>query len=255
MLRAAAARRRDRPRARPSRSRYCAVRRPTTSCPELAIACDGAVDSVALFTRVPMAQVRAHRARRQLAHVRSALVRMLCATTSASRRSSSTRRRTWRAMLAEADAALMIGDPALDADPGRRSARRRSISARRGRPSPACRSCSRPGLAARRRRRRAVDLLHAARRAGQAAIPAIAQAEAAGDPERAGRARALPAREHPVRSRRARAGGLRSYSELAMQDGLAPARPEARAVRSTGRGRAQPPHEQADARRGSLTRP
>ena len=82
--------------------------------PGLAIACEGAVNSVALFTRVPVAQIR-----RLALDVSSrssvGLVRVLC-------------RHHWgiepeyvdaspdlASMLDVADAALMIGDPALDA--------------------------------------------------------------------------------------------------------------------------------------------
>jgi len=85
--------------------------------PDVSIASVGAVDSVALFTRKPIAQVRSI-ALDTSSRTSAGLTRLLCA-------------RHWgiapafveaapdiRAMLATADAALLIGDPALFLDPG-----------------------------------------------------------------------------------------------------------------------------------------
>ena len=84
--------------------------------PDVSIASVGAVDSVALFTRKPIAQVRSI-ALDTSSRTSAGLTRLLCA-------------RHWgiapafvqaapdiRAMLATADAALLIGDPALFLDP------------------------------------------------------------------------------------------------------------------------------------------
>jgi len=85
--------------------------------PDVSIASVGAVDSVALFTRKPIAQVRSI-ALDTSSRTSAGLTRLLCA-------------RHWGiapafvqaapdicAMLATADAALLIGDPALFLDPG-----------------------------------------------------------------------------------------------------------------------------------------
>jgi chorismate dehydratase len=87
--------------------------------PDVAIASDGEVATVALFTRQPIETVRTI-ALDQSSRTSVALTRVLCA-------------RHWRieptftpaepdldAMLARADAALVIGDPAFDIDPVKR---------------------------------------------------------------------------------------------------------------------------------------
>ena len=225
--------------------------------PGLAIACDGAVNSVGLFTRVPVAQVR-----RLALDVSSrssvGLVRVLC-------------RHHWgiepefvdaspdlASMLEVADAALMIGDPALDASWQSLGATKIDLGeawqAFSGLPFVFAAWVARPGVVT----PEVIDLLHAASRAGQAAIPAIAQAEAAGDSARASRLEALPPPEHPVRSRRARTARVVALPDPGDGGRAGSGTPGgARGDRSTGPGGGRTQHD-AGGRvgvRGSLTRP
>ena len=168
--------------------------------PGLAIACEGAVNSVALFTRVPVAQVR-----RLALDVSSrssvGLVRVLC-------------RHHWgiepefvdaapdlASMLDVADAALMIGDPALDAPWQSLGATKIDLGeawqAFTGLPFVFAAWVARPGVVT----PEVIDLLHAASRAGQAAIPAIAAGRGGGRLRARRPAGRLPPPEHPVRSR------------------------------------------------------
>ena len=193
--------------------------------PGLAIACEGAVNSVALFTRLPVTQVR-----RLALDVSSrssvGLVRVLC-------------RHHWgiepefvdaapdlASMLDNADAALMIGDPALDApwqslgvskiDLGE------SWQAFTGLPFVFAAWVARPGVVT----PELIDTLHAARRAGQAAIPALALAEAAGDAVRASRLERYLRQNIRYDLDERALCGLSRYLVLAKVDGLAPRRPD-----------------------------
>ena len=193
--------------------------------PGLAIACQGAVDSVALFTRVPVPQIT-----RVALDVSSrssvALVRVLC-------------RHHWGidpefvdatpelvSMLDLADAALMIGDRALDAPWQSLGATKIDLGeawqAFSGLPFVFAAWVARPGVVT----PEVIDLLHAASRAGQAAIPGIAQAEAAGDSARAGRLEGYLRQNIRYDLGEPALRGLSRYLTLAMDDGLAPARPE-----------------------------
>ncbi len=193
--------------------------------PGLAIACDGPVNSVALFTRRPIGDVR-----RIALDVSSrssvGLVRVLC-------------RHHFRidpefvdaapdlgAMLDAADAALLIGDPALRASADALGAVKIDLGeawkAFTGLPFVFAVWAARPGALG----AAGVARLHAARRAGDAAIPAIAAAEAGGD-------RAETARLAQYLRRNIRydlddeaVRGLARYLTLAMEDGLAPHRPD-----------------------------
>ena len=193
--------------------------------PGLAIACDGAVNSVALFTRVPVAQVR-----RLALDVSSrssvGLVRVLC-------------RHHWgiepefvdaspdlASMLELADAALMIGDPALEAPWQSLGATKIDLGDAwqtfSGLPFVFAAWVARPGVVT----PEVIDLLHAASRAGKAAIPAIAAAEAAGDSVRASRLEGYLRQNIRYDLGEPALRGLSRYLALAMEDGLAPARPE-----------------------------
>ena len=193
--------------------------------PGLAIACDGPVNSVALFTRMPLTQVR-----RLALDVSSrssvGLVRVLC-------------RHHWgiepeyvdaapdlASMLDDADAALLIGDPALDAPWQSIGATKVDLGeawqAFTGLPFVFAAWVARPGVVT----PELVELLHAALRAGQNAIPSLAAAHAAGDAARAvGLERYLRQNirydlDEPALR------GLSRYLGLAMQEGLAPSRPD-----------------------------
>ena len=193
--------------------------------PGLAIACEGAVNSVALFTRVALPTIR-----RVALDVSSrssvALVRVLC-------------RHHWHiepefvdaepdlsSMLDRADAALMIGDPALDAPWRSLGATKIDLGeawhAFTGLPFVFAAWIARagvvtPGL---------TELLHAAARAGQDAIPTLSQAEAAGDPARAHSLERYLRQNIRYDLDEPALRGLSRYFTLAMQDGLAPARPD-----------------------------
>ena len=84
--------------------------------PDVSIASLGAVDSVALFTRQPIERVRSI-ALDVSSRTSAGLVRLLCARHFRIRPAFVPAAPDIRAMLASADAALLIGDPALFLDP------------------------------------------------------------------------------------------------------------------------------------------
>jgi chorismate dehydratase len=84
--------------------------------PDVSIASRGAVDSVALFTRQPIERVRSI-ALDVSSRTSAGLVRLLCARHFRIRPTFVPAAPDIRAMLASADAALLIGDPALFLDP------------------------------------------------------------------------------------------------------------------------------------------
>ena len=87
--------------------------------PNVSIASDGAVATVALFTRTPLPQVRTI-ALDLSSRTSVALTRVLCAMHWRIAPSFSPAEPDLDAMLARADAALVIGDPAFEIDPGKR---------------------------------------------------------------------------------------------------------------------------------------
>jgi len=193
--------------------------------PGLAIGCEGAVNSVALFTRVPVTHVR-----RLALDVSSrssvGLVRVLC-------------RHHWgiapeyvdsapdlASMLDNADAALMIGDPALDAPWQSLGATKIDLGEAwqvfTGLPFVFAAWVARPGVVT----PELVELLHAARRAGQAAVASLAEAQAAGDAARAIRFARYLRQNIRYDLDEPALRGLSRYLTLAMQEGLAPHRPD-----------------------------
>jgi chorismate dehydratase len=84
--------------------------------PNICIGSEGPVASVALFTRKPMAQVRSV-ALDTSSRTSAMLTRIICARTFGIRPAFVTHGPNLDGMLASADAALLIGDPALFADP------------------------------------------------------------------------------------------------------------------------------------------
>lgn len=193
--------------------------------PGLAIACDGPVQSVALFTRVPVTDVR-----RLALDVSSrssvGLVRVLCRHHFGIDPEFVDAAPDLAMMLADADAALMIGDPALDAPWQALGAARIDLGdawkAMTGLPFVFAAWVARPGIVT----PALVDLLHAARCAGQRAIPALAASEAAGDPARAVRLEQYLRQNIRYDLDEAARRGLARYLSLVMQDGLAPNRPD-----------------------------
>jgi len=193
--------------------------------PGLAIAGDGPVNSVALFTRVPMADVR-----RVALDVSSrssvGLVRVLCRHHFGIAPAFVDAAPDLAAMLDVADAALLIGDPALDAPWQALGATKIDLGeawkASTGLPFVFAAWVARPGVVT----PAVVDLLHAARRAGQDAIPALAAEEAAGDAARAARLEQYLRQNIRYDLDDDALRGLVRYLALVMQDGLAPHRPD-----------------------------
>ena len=192
--------------------------------PGLAIGCDGAVNSVALFTRVPVAQVR--RVALDLSSRSSvALVRILCRHHFGIVPEFVDASPALTSMLELADAALMIGDPALDAPWQALGATKIDLGAAwqafTGLPFVFAAWVARPGVVT----PALVELLHSARSAGQAAIPALAHGEAAGESERASRIERYLRQNIRYDLDEPALRGLSRYLALSMEDGLAPARP------------------------------
>lgn len=188
--------------------------------PGLAIACDGPVNSVALFTRVPLAQVR-----RIALDVNSrssvGLVRVLCRHHFGIAPAFVEAAPDLDAMLTQADAALLIGDPALEAPWQVMGATKIDLGeawrAFSGGPFVFATWAARPGVLT----PAVVEALHAARHAGQAAIPHLATAASAGDPARAERLERYLRQNIRYDLDEAALQGLSRYLSLAMHDGLA----------------------------------
>jgi chorismate dehydratase len=197
--------------------------------PGAAIGCHGTVNSVALFTRVPVAQVR-----RVALDVSSrssvGLVRLLCRHHFGIAPEFVDALPNLGSMLDVADAALMIGDPALDAPWQSLGATKVDLGeawqAFTGLPFVFAAWVARPGVVT----PAVVDLLQSARIAGQAAIPTLAQAAAAGQPDRASRIEHYLRRNIRYDLDEPALRGLSRYLSLAMQDGLAPFRPDVLAL-------------------------
>lgn len=194
--------------------------------PGLAIGCDGAVNSVALFTHRPLAQVR-----RIALDVNSrssvGLVRVLCRHHFGIAPEFVDAPPHLPAMLEAADAALLIGDPALQAPFEAVGATKIDLGSAwkdfTGLPFVFAVWAARPGVLT-------PDILadlHAARRAGEAAIPRLAAAEAGGDPTRAAVLERYLRRNIRYDLDEAALRGLTRYLALAVHDGLAHDRPEA----------------------------
>ncbi len=193
--------------------------------PGLAIACDGDVDSVALFSRVALPEVR-----RVALDVSSrssvGLVRVLCRHHFGITPEFVDGEPDLDAMLATADAALLIGDPALDAPWQARGVSKIDLGAAwkaaTGLPFVFAAWVARPGVLT----PALVERLHLARREGCDAIPALAAAEAGGDPGRAARLERYLRQNIRYDLDEDALRGLAHYLALVVQDGLAPARPD-----------------------------
>jgi len=204
------------------------VRGPVTYdvVPGLAIGCDGPVNSVALFTRRPVDAI----ARIALdANSRSsvALLRILCRHHFGIAPEFVDAPPDLHAMLNVADAALLIGDPALRADWQHAGLRKIDLGEAwtrwTGLPFVFAVWAVRPGVLT----PALVERLHVAREAGDAAIPRLAAEEAAGDLDDAARFERYLRENIRYDLDEVAVRGLSRYLALAMQDGLAPDRPEA----------------------------
>jgi chorismate dehydratase len=190
--------------------------------PDLAIGSDGVVDSVAVFTRVPITQVRTL-ALDTSSRTSVALTKILCARHWGIAPTFTPAAPDVRAMLAHADAALVIGDPALDIDPAALGAAKVDLGlewkAMTGLPFVYAVWAGRTGAVDHEQ----VDALQAARDLGVREAAAIARETAAGDP--AAEARALvylrDTLEYGLGDREV--AGLERFHALAVELALAPA--------------------------------
>lgn len=189
--------------------------------PDLAIASDGEIASVAIFTRVPIDQVKTL-ALDISSRTSVALTRVLCAKRWGIAPSFTPADPDLATMLGRADAALMIGDPALRIDPRKHDAAKIDLGsewrALTGLPFVYAMWTGRPGAASPEQCR----ALQAARDRGVAHVADIACDAGAGDPAR--EAQAL----HYLRDNlkyglgEREAQGLRRFHELAAEIGLVP---------------------------------
>lgn len=189
--------------------------------PGVAIASDGPIASVAVFSRLPIGQVKTM-ALDTSSRTSVALTRVLCA-------------RRWqidpafvaaepdvKAMLAVADAALLIGDPALEIDPVAHGVEKLDLGsewkALTGLPFVYAMWTGRPGVASKDH----CHALQAARDSGVANIAAIARAEGAGDARRESRALTYLRDNLKYALGEREAAGLRRFLELAVDLGVMP---------------------------------
>jgi chorismate dehydratase len=195
--------------------------------PGVAIGSNGPIASVAVFSRVPIDRVTSL-ALDTSSRTSVALTRILCAHRWHIAPKLMAAEPDLKAMLARADAALVIGDPALSIDPDAAGVHKTDLGsewlALTGLPFVYAVWTGRDGAA----QPQHVDELNAARDRGLASLQALASTEGAGD---AGReARAL----HYLRDNLkyglgvAEIAGLRRFHELAVEQGLVPGPQELR---------------------------
>ena len=190
--------------------------------PDVSIASDGEVATVAVFTRKPIARVKTI-ALDVSSRTSVALTRVLCA-------------KHWRidptftaaepdldAMLQRADAALVIGDPAFDVDPATERVDKIDLgsawNAMTGLPFVYAMWVGRPGAASPAHCR----ALQEARDRGVGHLREIARDVGAGDPERERRSLEYLRDNLKYGLGDREAAGLRRFHELAADLGLAPA--------------------------------
>jgi len=191
--------------------------------PDLAIGSDGPVASVAVFTRVPIERVRAI-ALDTSSRTSVALTKILCARHWGIAPAFASVEPDLAAMLATSDAALLIGDLALEADPDAHEATKIDLGsewrAMTGLPFVYAFWAGRAGVASPAH----VRALQEARDRGIASLEHIAQEEGHGDPART----ALVLRylrdnlRHHLGA--AEVAGLQHFHSLAAELGLVPDR-------------------------------
>ena len=189
--------------------------------PDVAIASGGDVATVAIFTRTPIERVRTL-ALDLSSRTSVALTRVLCAKHWGIAPAFSAAEPDLEAMLAKADAALVIGDPAFDIDPARHGVTKIDLGAEwkafTGLPFVYAMWVGRPGAASPAH----CAALQQARARGVANLPAIAVKAGHGD--RALEQRALVYLRDNLRYNlgEAEAAGLRRFHELAAEIGVVP---------------------------------
>jgi chorismate dehydratase len=189
--------------------------------PGTAIGSDGPVVSVAIFAREPLDRVRTL-ALDTSSRTSVALTRILCAKHFGISPSFVTGSADLEAMLEGAEAALLIGDPALHLDAASRGLHKTDLGAAwqslTGLPFVYAMWSGRPGAAGPAH----VAALNEAREAGQQAVDAIAEAHGAGDLARTERARQYLRDILKFGLGEAECAGLRRFHELAAELSLAP---------------------------------
>jgi chorismate dehydratase len=189
--------------------------------PDIAITSDGPVASVAVFSRVPVGKIKTL-ALDISSRTSVALARVLCASKWGIQPKLTPNEPDVRAMLARADGALVIGDPALEIDANALGVEKIDLGsewkALTGLPFVYAMWSGRAGALAPEH----ITRLQAARDRGVAAIPEIARRVAGGDRSR----EAMVAQylrdnlKYPLGEREI--AGLRRFYELAAEQGLVP---------------------------------
>lgn len=189
--------------------------------PDVAIASDGAVRSVAIFSRVPITQVTTL-AMDISSRTSVALTRVLCARHWGIAPKTVPAEPDLRAMLTRADAALVIGDPALSIDCAAHGVEAIDLGtewqAMTGLPFVYAMWCGRDEACGPEH----VAALRTARDRGVAAIDAIAEREGGGDDARRTLVRGYLRDNLRYGLGERELAGLRRFHELASEQGIAP---------------------------------
>ena len=190
--------------------------------PDIAIGSHGPVSSVALFSRVPLAKI-ATLALDISSRTSVALTRILAACKWRIAPKVTPAEPSLKAMLARADAALVIGDPALEVDTAAMDVIKIDLGAEwhelTGLPFVYAMWTGRAGVLLPTH----IAELQAARARGEAAIGEIARREAAGNGARARKFERYLRDNLRYALGEREIAGLRRFHELAAEQGLAPA--------------------------------
>ena len=187
--------------------------------PDISIASDGPVATVAVFARTPIERVR--RVALDVSSKTSvALTRILCAKHWGIAPSFVPAEPDLEAMLARADAALVIGDPAFAVDPEARGVRKIDLGAEwkamTGLPFVYAMWTGRPGAATPAQ----CHMLAAARDRGVAHLPEIARSVGGGDPDLERRSLVYLRDNLKYGLGEGEAAGLRRFHALAAEVGV-----------------------------------
>jgi chorismate dehydratase len=189
--------------------------------PGVAIGSDGPVSSVAIFSKVPIESITTL-AMDISSRTSVALTRILCARYWTIAPKLTPADPEMRAMLSRADAALIIGDPALHIDAAAHGLLKIDLGqewkAFTGLPFVYAMWCGRDGACAAEH----VAELNAARERGVADLAAIARAEGGGEAAREQQALRYLSDNLKYGLGEAEIAGLRRFHELAVEQGLVP---------------------------------
>jgi chorismate dehydratase len=196
------------------RGDYCIV-------PDISIASDGPVMSVAVFTRKPIDQVTSL-ALDTSSRTSVALTRILCARRWGIKPVFVEAQPDLEAMLRASDAALVIGDPAFEIDPAKAQVTKLDLGeewrAMTGLPFVYAMWTGRPGGVTAAQ----VKRLQQARDEGVASLPAIAKAEGGGHPVREARALGYLRDNLKYGLGDREAAGLQRFLKLGVEAGVMP---------------------------------